>query len=65
MAETVSINYEGVAPWLLCRRMLPEDHHRRLRGESLSQRMASPQPPIALHSLLLRVAILLQESSSM
>lgn len=33
MEEVADVPYEGVVGWLLCRRLLPEDYHQRLKGE--------------------------------
>lgn len=33
MEEVADVPYEGVVAWLLCRRLLPEDYHQRLKGE--------------------------------
>ena len=33
MEEAADVPYEGVVSWLLCRRLLPEDYHQRLKGE--------------------------------
>ncbi|CDJ41777.1 hypothetical protein, conserved [Eimeria tenella] len=41
MDEVADVPYEGVIGWLLCRRMLPEDYHVRLKGALLQQ--AQPQ----------------------
>ncbi|CDJ70189.1 hypothetical protein, conserved [Eimeria necatrix] len=37
MEEVADVPYEGVIGWLLCRRMLPEDYHLRLKGAPLQQ----------------------------
>ncbi|OEH79724.1 hypothetical protein cyc_04452 [Cyclospora cayetanensis] len=32
MEDVADVPYEGVVGWLLCRRLLPEDYHQRLKG---------------------------------
>ncbi|KAL8450221.1 hypothetical protein Emed_002617 [Eimeria media] len=43
MDETADVPYEGVVSWLLCRRLLPEDYHQRLKGMTAYIREALQQ----------------------
>ncbi|KAL8444628.1 hypothetical protein Emag_005411 [Eimeria magna] len=45
MDETADVPYEGVVSWLLCRRLLPEDYHQRLKGMTAYIREALQQQP--------------------
>lgn len=44
MDEVADIPYEGVVGWLLCRRLLPEDYHQRLKGMTAHVQAALQQP---------------------
>ncbi|KAL8270112.1 hypothetical protein Esti_005966 [Eimeria stiedai] len=45
MDEIAEVPYEGVVSWLLCRRLLPEDYHQRLKGMTAYIREALQQQP--------------------
>ncbi|KAL8439376.1 hypothetical protein Efla_001846 [Eimeria flavescens] len=44
MDETADVPFDGVVSWLLCRRLLPEDYHQRLKGMAAHIRAALQQP---------------------
>ncbi|CDI83908.1 hypothetical protein, conserved [Eimeria acervulina] len=45
MEEVADVPYEGVVAWLLCRRLLPEDYHQRLKGITAHINEALQKPP--------------------
>ncbi|XP_026192448.1 CDK5 regulatory subunit-associated protein 3 [Cyclospora cayetanensis] len=45
MEDVADVPYEGVVGWLLCRRLLPEDYHQRLKGMTAHVNAALETPP--------------------